>query len=507
MRASLRPYATAGVVLVGASLIVATPVARSLPDIQMPGVRLTTNDTYVVDSPDHLVGLIVGGSGMPIPQSPVFNGYVPAVDALFMQRILPGAHSVGVFTPEGAEPIFSGVKSLPLGTSMNQDQIMLNDYITQNVDAGNTVGVLGYSQSSMVSSNILSEQQLQHEGVPTDAVKFVLIGDLGNPNGGIDARFDTTYPAFSTPLTAITPPDTPYVTSIYTLEYDGFADFPKYPLNILSDLNAELGFGFVHSNYQYLTPQEVDAAVQLPTTADYVGNTSYYMIPAADDPVAGPTLPLLQPLLLVPGIGKPLADLLQPVLTQIVNLGYDNPANQGWDAGPANVVTGIGLAPSTEQVQTAMNNLGPAVEQGFQAFTNDINAELANPSSMFTSPLFEGATINTSELTKVLSSPTDFSNAFTDALQKIQELQLPETDTFDTFAFTIPTHFMDTFMANLSDGPLGALGLAVGQAIQQSTFVDMVDLFTIVQQLGPALNDFGIDIPYLDQFAAPVFTP
>ena len=27
-------------------------------------------------------------------------------------------------------------------------------------------------------------------------------------------------------------------TDIYTLQYDGWADYPQYPLNILADLNA-----------------------------------------------------------------------------------------------------------------------------------------------------------------------------------------------------------------------------------------------------------------------------
>jgi len=32
-----------------------------------------------------------------------------------------------------------------------------------------------------------------------------------------------------------------YPTDIYTLEYDGFADFPQYPINPIADLNAFAG--------------------------------------------------------------------------------------------------------------------------------------------------------------------------------------------------------------------------------------------------------------------------
>ena len=44
-------------------------------------------------------------------------------------------------------------------------------------------------------------------------------------------------------------PSDDYVTNIYSLEYDGFADFPRYPLNFLSDLNAFLGIATLHGTY------------------------------------------------------------------------------------------------------------------------------------------------------------------------------------------------------------------------------------------------------------------
>ena len=39
-------------------------------------------------------------------------------------------------------------------------------------------------------------------------------------------------------------PSNDYVTQIYSIEYDGFTDFPRYPLNFLSDLNAFLGIEY-----------------------------------------------------------------------------------------------------------------------------------------------------------------------------------------------------------------------------------------------------------------------
>ncbi|OBI07887.1 hypothetical protein A5715_16905 [Mycolicibacter heraklionensis] len=101
----------------GTGLIAGFPAAPLSSAAAVPAVQLTsTGSGYVVDSPNNLVGLIVGGSGMPLPQQR--PGYVENMDELFIQRVLPGAHSVPVFTPEGAQPMFSGIKSLPFDVSV-----------------------------------------------------------------------------------------------------------------------------------------------------------------------------------------------------------------------------------------------------------------------------------------------------------------------------------------------------------------------------------------------------
>lgn len=106
------------------------------------------------------------------------------------------------------------------------------------------------------------------------------------------------------------------------------------PIPQLYDDYVTKADAYVHPTYVDLTPEQLTpvadggTAIVLPTTPGYDGATTYYMIPMAP----GETLPLLRPLESIPIIGKPLADLLQPDLTQIVNLGYDNPDNLGWAA-------------------------------------------------------------------------------------------------------------------------------------------------------------------------------
>ena len=491
MPSSLRPYVTAGVALVGASLIVVTPAPSPRLAIHTHPVQLTSTGgsddaISVIDAPNHLAGIIVGGSGIPIPQ--LEGSYVEDANDLYIQRILPGAHSMGVFTPEGASPIFSGVQSLPIDTSLQQDVYMMNSYVTENVAGGNTVAVYGESQSAMASSELMP--MLQQEGIPADAVKFVLVGDVDNPDGGWGARFDATLPAFTTSFNVSTPADTPYDTTVFIQEYDGFSDFPKYPLNVLSDLNAILGLEFVHPTYRSLTPADLDNATLLPGSMDNPGDegaataTNYYIVPMSDSSGLHEYIPLLVPLTDIPVIGKPLADLLNPAMEQLVNLGYDNPANEGWDVGHANVPTGFGVLPSSEQFMTAMNNLGPAIQQGFQAFSQD----LSDPSS-----LLAGLTTNVepSTGTDALSSPTDLINAFTAALSQVQSLALPIQQSVDTLVITVPTDMAQIFVSNISD-PLNALGLAAGAGVAATLAVGGIDVFSGIETLDSILGDFGL---------------
>ena len=100
---------------------------------------------------------------------------------------------------------------------------------------------------------------------------------------------------------------------------------------MLSDLNACLPGPFTqHFGYADLTQQQISSAIALPTTGNTT--TQYYMIPTAN-------LPLLAPVRLIPLIGGPLANLLQPDLTVLVNLGYGSRPMRPNPLMPARIVT------------------------------------------------------------------------------------------------------------------------------------------------------------------------
>jgi PE-PPE domain len=87
------------------------------------------------------------------------------------------------------------------------------------------------------------------------------------------------------------------------------------------------------------------------------------------------TLPLLEPLLLIPGVGQPLYDLLEPDTRIEVNLGYGS-ITEGWNQGPANEPSTFGISPDINQTQ-----LDDALSSGWQQGVTDALHDLQAPVS------------------------------------------------------------------------------------------------------------------------------
>jgi hypothetical protein len=441
---------------------------------------------------------VMGGSGNPIPGSPGSPAdYLPGMNANFIQPNLPGTTPAVLVTPEELYPL-TGVKSLPLDQSVSEGVTILNNTIQPELDAGTPVGVFGYSQSTIIASQEM--QQLDPAGTPSDLpAQFVLAADLNNPNGGLLERFGgLQFPALGLTFSGATPADD-FPTTVYTGEYDGFADFPRYPLDFLADLNAVLGIILVHPNYDAQPPSEVQPiadggmAVQLPTQGDT--ETTYYMIPtAALDPTlvtsGGATyftenLPLLEPLRLFGGFGNALADLLQPDLTALVNLGYGDP-DYGWSTAPANVPTPFGLFPSLADFEQLPGLLESGTQQGIQAFMADLShpsTSSPSPSDLLTDPF---ATLPAAT---PITSLTDFVNALSSALSTAYATLLPTADIANTLT-SLPTYDLSLFTDNLSN-PLDALGLPIAANTGLDTLAGGVELLVILDAVDTIAKDFG----------------
>uniref|UniRef100_UPI0031E37572 PE-PPE domain-containing protein n=1 Tax=Mycobacterium sp. TaxID=1785 RepID=UPI0031E37572 len=394
--------------------------------------------------------VIIGPSGVPIPSS----DYVTEVDALYIdpaqpfpgQPTYPGVSPLPLFTPEGLYPV-TGVKSLPYDASEAQGVVILNDEINQLCPdppacGGDATVVFGYSQSAVISSIEMDGlAALPPDARPgTDELAFVLVGNESNPNGGLLERFvGLSLPSLGLTFTGATPDDV-YPTTIYTLEYDGFADFPRYPIDLLADLNAVAGIVFVHTQYAKLSPEQLAAAIPLQSTA---GPTMHYFIIPEDN------LPLLDPLRAVPFVGQPLADLIQPDLKVIVNLGY-GPDDLGYSNTPANLPTPFGLFPTGVNPDTVLSDLANGIPQGVGAFLHDIGTEqlpslpslagLAGALSSLSSP---------SSPADLLPSLTDVVNTLTNVAAASYATLLPTADIATAIATTLPLYDTTLFVENL----------------------------------------------------------
>lgn len=433
--------ALAGAVVVAAASVLSSTLASTLKTVAAE-VALLADDG---------VSLIMGGSGTPIPGEDY-------IDSLVDKYLEPNGYDFdpqGLFTPEGLYP-FTGVKNLPLDTSVDQGTTILDKTIADQPDDGDTA-VLGYSQSAVISSLEMENLADADDAPDTDDLSFVLLGDPMNPNGGLLERFaDLQLPSLGVDFYGDTPAETPYETDIYTLEYDGFADFPTYPLNLLADLNAVLGIATVHGTYPNLSEDEIDDAVLLPGSATYDGDlpdgadpadvaeaTDYHMI-------STDTLPLLAPLQAVPVIGQPIYDLLEPDMEIVVNLGYGN-IDDGWDPGLASEPTEFGLLPDLDWGEV-LERLGAGAEQGFNDFVDDLGS-LGSDSESDADGDGGGA-----ELPDLGDLPdvTDVVNAVSAAASDLYSVLLPTADIANALVTTLPAYDLSLVADGLEDGDLAA---------------------------------------------------
>jgi hypothetical protein len=453
-----RSTATRMTASIGATALVVTAAAVPLP--VSPAVKLSAS-----------TALILGGTGLPTPG----QSYVDAAEQLYLVPNGYGAYTPQVLiTPEQAYPI-TGVNSLTADASGAQGVTILDSAINQQIAADNHVVVFGYSQGAGVASQEAAQLASSSDPPSPSQLSFVLVGDPSFPNGGFNQRFEVPGALLSLPSLGATfnyapAAGSPYPTAVYTQEYDGFADFPQYPINLLADLNAYVGIFTQHFGYVDLTPQQISSAIALPTT----GNTTtrYYMIPTAN-------LPLLAPVRLIPLIGNPLADLLQPDLRVLVNLGYGS-ITDGWSPGPANVPTPFGLFPTNINPVDVLTALANGAVQGVTNALNDLKTpqlfDLSSLSEFLAGFHTVGFTpSNSPSLLQLLagfsalgnggvpvSSTGGVVNTLTSVIANDLAVAKPLVDTALAIGASLPAYDAELFASQLAAGNLlNAVGLPI----------------------------------------------
>ncbi|WP_167100192.1 PE-PPE domain-containing protein [Mycobacterium sp. DL592] len=231
-----------------------------------------------------------------------------------------------------------------------------NDSVAQgvaNLDARNPTGnvVFGLSQGAVVASQYKAE----HPGGTGNT--FVLVENPSRPNGGVLARFNGLHiPILNVTFSGATP-DNGDPTIDVARQYDGWADFPTRPLNLLATANAVLGMIYIHGRTQTeLTAADLAAAKASGDSMYYQqhSNTTYYL-------VRTPRLPLLMPLTGV--LPESLLNSWDSALRPIIEQGYDRtdynrPTQAQWvpPAGSAAVANPPAVASPAQAIRSAVQN-------------------------------------------------------------------------------------------------------------------------------------------------------
>ncbi|MGV0813948.1 PE-PPE domain-containing protein [Mycolicibacterium boenickei] len=305
--------------------------------------------------------LIMGGTGMKALGDPHQWGagsYLEQVNGTYLSDLhLDEDDLLWVQTPEHFWPA-TGLSDISFDTSVARGVLSLNNSVLAT--PGDKV-IVGYSQSANIATREkrnLAELRAQGATVPSpDELSFVFVANPNRPNGGILARFEGLYiPILGVSFDGATPDDE-YATIDVAREYDLIADFPKYPLNLLADLNALLGYFYLHPNYGSSVINLDDPTTYQSHTS---GNTTYYLVHTE-------RLPLLQPLRDI-GFPEPVLALVEPTLRVLIDLGYDRtPENMG-------VPTRAQLIPRIDMNKLAAD-LTAAAQQGVRDALSELGID------------------------------------------------------------------------------------------------------------------------------------
>ncbi|MEO9201472.1 MAG: PE-PPE domain-containing protein [Mycobacterium sp.] len=329
MTAGLLAGGCAGLMGLSSVLSAAVALGEGSGTALIMGYVMTPDPGQVYD--ERVMDLFIDPTS-PFSGQSVYPGYTPVVEPLnpanYQQALLDAAHT------------------------LNQD-------ITKYLVDG-PVTVFGVSSTTAIATQAMIDLGQPGANAPDPAdLHFVLVENLNTPNGGIFTRFPDN-PMMNLPAT---PSDSPYTTDIYNFQYSGASDFPKYLLNLLAVSNSMAGYVYLHPYLITGYPSSFDPAamadaVKLPMSEGYDGDTSFYLIPTLN-------LPLLEPMRQFPLFGPAMADMIQPALRVLIDLGYDR-------SDPADITTPATFNMPTIDWDIVSQNLQLGFEQGWIAAQVDL---------------------------------------------------------------------------------------------------------------------------------------
>jgi hypothetical protein len=347
----------------GALAVAAMVATVSVPSMS-PGVTLSAAST----------ALVLCGTTCPTPD----DAYIEIVKNQYIAPTHPGADIdyVPVTTPEEFWPItglfrllgltlgdprlfapggpawpdeplwkLSGLFDLTADQSLRAGVADLEAVMADPQYANDPLVIYGLSQGAGVANEEKRRLAARYpQGTSSPDIEFVLSGDPNLPNGGLVSRFPGLYiPILDLTFNGAAVTDSQFHTVEINRQYDGFSDFPLYPLNVVADLNAVLGILYLHTNF--FDVSLADDAQTATAIKDTHGDTDYYLFQTPD-------LPLFAPLRAL-GVPEPLIDVVEPFVRVIVDLGYDRTIPQ-WEPTPARLIPPLDPAKVTADLLNAV---------------------------------------------------------------------------------------------------------------------------------------------------------
>ncbi|WP_163798010.1 PE-PPE domain-containing protein [Mycolicibacterium sediminis] len=194
-----------------------------------------------------------------------------------------------VFWPAQAGP-FLGVVTLDQSVATGTANLVAQIAEAQKSGTG-PVTVVGTSAGSLVVDEALRYFK-EHPDLAPDPnlVNFIVIGDGSRQESFTNSPIFTTVSGY----TYKSPVDTPYDVTVVSYEYDGFADFPDRPLNLLAVANAVAGMLVLHTA-TFFADISKQAPTSVVTDPDTNGTTTRYFLKPRELPLVT-LLPFLAPM-------------------------------------------------------------------------------------------------------------------------------------------------------------------------------------------------------------------
>lgn len=323
-------------------------VSRKLPAAGVAGIAAASaavlSLTPTVASSPALVATVHYLPGTKIGDFRAEPEYVTFADAMIAGSGVAGGTKDYIDYPAGFWPVsIGGLTDPTYDTSVN---IGLAKLTASHPGDGDVI--FGYSQGAVVASKYKA-------GDTNTNITYVLVENPNRPNGGILERFNGLHiPILGVSFNGATV-DNGAPTVDISRQYDGWSDFPTYPLNILATANAIAGIVYLHGNTQNFTDPAVLTDIKADGDPRYYqehGNSTYYVIPTAQ-------LPILMPLRGI--VPDPILDALDTPLRAIIESGYDRTDYSA--PTPLKVFPGVpSVAPATGPQSATPAAVEPAVE-------------------------------------------------------------------------------------------------------------------------------------------------